>query len=270
MLVNTLSTQLYYWPSLFMSTILLEVTTNSQLTFSFGGGILSWPNAGSGPRKASQMRGLAWLRAKLVERNKNAFPAGLTTRSVLRCPECLRLMLAWAASAVEIGKTHRVQANCSLHQGLTRTFPRPVLQRYWKSSGLGGNSCRSDSERLRLAENFSIMLKEGEGVLTFLPKPIASAYQPAVPSSQKQLCSAKCSDLAQCCISTHVSKLNVLDRRFCNPVFWVIRVNFLNRHGLIISWQLFVARDEFLWLITLWLQIKCTQAVIGKRADNKE
>lgn len=113
-------------------------------------------------------------------------------------------------------------------------------------------------------------VERGRGCVNFSSQTIAGTYQPAVPSSQKQLCSAKCSDLAQCCISTHVSKLNVLDWRFCNPVFWVIRVNFLNRHGLIISWQLFVARDQFLWLITLWLQIKCTQAVIGKRADNKE
>lgn len=80
-------------------------------------------------------------------------------------------------------------------------------------------------------------------VLTFSSKPIADVYQQAtgaVSNSWKKLWSAKCSDLVHCCISISVSKLNVLDWRFCNKMFWVIRVNFLNRYGLIISWLLFV------------------------------
>jgi len=79
--------------------------------------------------------------------------------------------------------------------------------------------------------------------LTFSSKAIADVYQQAAGTewnSQKQLCSAKCLELVHCCISVCVSKLNVLDWRFCNKMFWVIRVNFLNRCGLIISCLLFV------------------------------
>lgn len=45
-------------------------------------------------------------------------------------------------------------------------------------------------------------------VLTFSPKPIAAG---TASNCQKQLCSAKCSDLVHCCTSICVSKLNVLD-----------------------------------------------------------